>query len=128
MLRRIGKSSQYTLKYQTYLIDDFETHKREEKKFEFAYAHCSRLIECIICEKPLNTHDFTRNDIKFFFCDNCGHINGGHVLSDNLVLATYDTQTDDAMNYDKHYIQTQEEFDSAVIKIYQPKAEFLLDA
>ena len=128
MFKKTGKSSKEILSYQKYLITDINGHIASEKKFEKAYLQSPKRKDCILCQNNLFSEDFIRNEIGYSFCGNCGHLNGHNQLSEKLMDQTYSEQSIDGIQYDKHYIQEINEFNATVQNIYQPKANFLMNA
>jgi SAM-dependent methyltransferase len=116
------------LTYQKYLINSIDEHINNETKYEKLYGQSEERLNCIVCNEKISSEDFTRNSIKFSFCNRCGHINGHNILDDSLEAETYTDQSLEGIKYDKYYIQEKEEFEKTIKNIYEPKAQFLFDS
>ena len=115
-------------------------HKKSYFKDNDAILENSRDIGRIYKEQPLRTVckncdakkspdclEFTKQDIKYWFCSQCGHINGAHEDSDAFCKQVYTGEGSE--NYAKNYAtQNKEEYNQRLQDIYAPKAQFLFDA
>ena len=128
MFRKIGKSADFILEYQPHLLSGIDSHIADQENFESSYIEAPFRTNCVVCNTQIGSTDFSRNKIEYSFCDLCGHLNGNHQLSDELADATYDSQTEQSMKYDKLYIMSKEKFLDSVSTIYTPKAEFIRDS
>src|SRR5262245_8181593 len=80
------------------------------------------------CSDSLPTsRSFTELGIDYFICNTCGHLNGGHIDTDEFCRVIY--VKDDGSAYAEDYRPIdQAAYQSRLWDIYIPKAEFLRDA
>lgn len=126
MYKKYSKPFSETIKYRDYLISDAQAHIAQERDFENAYNQLPIRDLCILCFSKLSSLDLFRNGNKYIFCDYCGHLNGNHILTENLALDVYQNMNLGVMNYDEYYLDKPELYLEKVNQIYLPKAEFFL--
>lgn len=119
---RYGKSSKFLNKKF-----DFSANEQlcnEENKHLSEYKKSPKREFCINCKTPLKKIIFTRKEIKYFECNNCGHINAEYQITEEFNSYLYNNiefVKDYLMHDDKQYIQRMED-------IYLPKANFLIES
>jgi len=94
---------------------------KSERQNEF-YNQQPPRVQCKICNQALSAgSDFLSHQVRYIFCDNCGHLNGAHedtkLFVDNLYIQ------DDGADYAKSYVDTN--FANRAELIYVPKLNFL---
>lgn len=79
---------------------------------------------CKICGTPINKRNkFVSHNMKYFLCDECGHINGEYEEDVDFAQNVYNNSEHGVTFYDS---TTLDAYMSRVDKVYLPKAEFLL--
>lgn len=82
---------------------------------------------CKNCKNQLVKILFTKSDIDYFICENCGHLNGGREDSDEFVEEIY--LAEGGTNYAQDYHEDDPNaYFNRVNRIYSPKAKFLLNS
>jgi hypothetical protein len=101
-----------------------------EKTYRYAeiYNNQPKRTECKICITRLpNKPDFVKHSVPYVVCKHCGHLNGLHEDTDAFCEAVY--TSDAGKGYHEVYSSKDvEAYDTRKKAIYQPKADFMLEA
>jgi hypothetical protein len=124
-IKRFGKSSSALLNQKTSFFEENSLHLKKQKDIAALYIKQPQRETCMNCTSTIdNTVDFTKDEIGYTICDNCGHLNG--VYQDSTVfceaLYTKDEGKSYAQNYDSSDVDI---YNYRTTSIYSPKAEFL---
>ena len=79
---------------------------------------------CKVCENSIkdNCVDISKHGVDYQICDECGHLNGTKLDTNNFCDALY--KESGGSNYSKNY---KSKYKLRVKKIYKPKADYLLE-
>lgn len=129
MLVKFGKSSDALLN----LKSDFFENNDQLKDYLTQIANHYRVQParrlCKICSHELSKDEtgFEKNDIPYYFCKKCNHLNGNYEDTDNFCSFVYTEQGGEsyAANYQS---QDREKYSNRVNNIYLPKALFLQES
>ncbi len=108
---------------KSYFDDDIDLWKKNIRLSQIYREQPKRKkcknCDCLINEAPF----FTKQDIDYFLCKNCMHLNGGYQDTIEYARQIY---LDENNNYAKTYASLeQDSWKERVKAIYQPKADFL---
>ena len=81
--------------------------------------------KCKICSTAFGSPSFHRNQVPYFICKACGHLNGGHQDTDNYNHALYADEESILATNSSYDDNDLEEFEFRVKNIYAPKVEWL---
>jgi hypothetical protein len=110
-------------------------HENDAKLREFAhiasvYRQQPKRLRCKNCDNQIEftaALSFSKLDVQYSFCTQCGHLNGAHEDTHEFCSALY--VDDCAQKYASTYLATDREaYEKRVEEIYLPKARFLRDA
>jgi SAM-dependent methyltransferase len=120
--RAYSKSTEFYIDTKRDFFDgnDFLLAKAERQNE--LYTQQLPRTKCKICTQDLPKDcDFLSHQVRYFFCDNCGHLNGAHEDTKSFVENLYILA--DGGDYAKNYVDAH--FAHRMETIYLPKFDFL---
>lgn len=124
-ITKFSKNSQDIIELKkSYFDDDIELWKNNIH-FSQIYREQPKRTKCKNCDYCINEEVpfFTKQNIDYFLCKNCMHLNGGY--QDTIDYARH-IYLDENNNYAQTYAESeQNSWEERVKVIYQPKADFL---
>lgn len=89
------------------------------------YLQQPKRTACKLCASDLREVTFKRNQVPYFLCDSCGHLNGGHEDTETYNQSLYEDE-DSAIATNSSYSDSDlEKYLFRVDNIYRPKADWL---
>ena len=128
-MEKFGKPIEPLLRHKKSYFDDNDAILENSHRIGRIYRDQPLRFACKNCdaERSLQCLEFSKQGIIYWFCSQCGHVNGEHEDSDAFCEQVYTGEGSE--NYSKNYAtQSQEEYDRRLQDIYAPKAKFLIDA
>ena len=119
--------------FQEDFVSDENKLLNRQRDVEKEYINGPERLFCILCSSTLSSSSkwYMRGALKYTFCPTCGHINGGHLETDEFLAYAYtDAKSKDLTKpYFEEYKSGKmfDDFDLTVERIYLPKANFLRD-
>jgi hypothetical protein len=92
------------------------------------YREQPKRTGCKLCGTEFGVAKFQRNNIDYFICKNCGHLNGGHQDTEEYNHALYSDETSDHATNRSYSDKDIEKYNFRVENIYQPKAVWLKES
>lgn len=128
-----GKDLQDVIWFHRELAEANQEMMQIQTEVEKLYSEAPPRDDCILCGETLaGPLKFEREYVVFVICSFCGHMNGNHLITPEFVASAYTTgskkeQTDSL--YGKQFSSGKmiAEYWQVVERIYQPKADFLLN-
>jgi len=133
-LIRKGKALGDVLWFQDDFLELEEDFMRRQSSTEKEYAQGPVRTECILCKHPIDkVISYTRDEVIFAKCQNCGHFNGSFEITKKFTNYAYvenECQDVKTTPYGKEFVSGHlaNDYDEVVRRIYSSKAEFLLEA
>jgi len=123
--KEFGKTSSSLLNQKTSFFKDNDLHLKKQRDIAELYAQQPRREQCMNCVSQLGASaDFTKDQVGYVLCDNCGHLNGMNQDTDAFCEALY-TQ-DDGKSYAQVYDSADiDSYNYRTTSTYIPKANFL---
>lgn len=124
--QKYGKSFKDIASIKEVFFQDNRNLLKNNVRMAEIYKKQPRRTRCKNCNSLLN-YDvyFTKQNIDYYMCACCNHLNGAYEDTDDFASAIY---VDEITSYSKTY--TDVDFDrylDRVNKVYKPKAEFLIN-
>jgi len=120
--RVYSKSTEFYARIKSNFFDANDSLLVKAELQNQLYNRQPKRENCKICYRLLpKEYDFISHHIKYFICDNCGHLNGEHEDTESFVESLYVRSEGEeySKNYlDKNYLLRTE-------SIYTPKLDFL---
>ena len=119
--------------FQEDFVSDENKLLNRQRDVEKEYINGPERLFCILCSSTLSSSSkwYMRGTLKYTFCPTCGHVNGGHLETDEFLAYAYtDAKSKDLTKpYFEEYKSGKmfDDFDLTVERIYLPKANFLRD-
>lgn len=95
---------------------------------DLIYKAQPRRVNCKLCDQGLESITFKRNQVDYYICQNCGHLNGGHEDTEEYNHALYADETSEIATNSSYDDKDIQEYNFRVENIYRPKAEWLRDS
>jgi 2-polyprenyl-3-methyl-5-hydroxy-6-metoxy-1,4-benzoquinol methylase len=126
-MEKYGKKSADILRHKVSFFEDNDSKLLQFQKLFDIYSQQPQRENCKNCNTKLNEVLFTKMNIDYLLCDNCGHLNGAHEDTDEFcsLLYTEDDGKSYATNYDS---KTIGDYTQRVRDIYLPKVNFLINS
>ena len=125
-ISKFGKSSSALLKIKKNFISENGFYVQEQNKIAKLYSKQKKRLVCKNCNNKNLIYLFNKfnNQVKYYECSNCGHLNGQFVDTEDFCKKIYTVQN--GATYAKNYAnETKKGYLNRVKHIYKPKAEFL---
>lgn len=119
--------------FQEDFVSDENKMLNRQLDVEKEYLNGPERLFCILCSSPLSLSRnwYKRGALQYTSCATCGHLNGGHLETDEFLAYAY---TDvESRELTKPYFDEYksgkmfDDFELTVERIYLPKANFLRD-
>jgi 2-polyprenyl-3-methyl-5-hydroxy-6-metoxy-1,4-benzoquinol methylase len=127
-MEKFGKPYAPLLRHKHKYFSQNAEELANSKRIGAIYSAQPLRTECKNCltSKPSDPASFTKQDLVYWFCDHCGHVNGAHDDTEAFCAQVYTGSG--SVNYARNYSsEDQEAFFKRRDDIYVPKAEFLRD-
>lgn len=126
MFHKIGKSYANMWRFKEGLtLENKELVAHNERLYELYRQQPVRKF-CKICHGTKRRWEFHSHGVLYYCCDECGHINGNHVDTEEYCRKLY--EGDDGCFGAQYEDIDKNAFLARMNTIYLPKAEFLKDA
>jgi 2-polyprenyl-3-methyl-5-hydroxy-6-metoxy-1,4-benzoquinol methylase len=123
---KFGKKSKDILEVKSGFIADNLDLFNWQKKLYKIYIKQPKRSKCKNCEKKLKGLKFSKLNVLYILCKNCGHLNG--LYDDTEYLSKKFYQTSEQKTYSKIYVENKKkDYNKRLKNIYIPKAKFLLE-
>lgn len=121
--RRVySKSSGFYIDTKSDFFDANDSLLINAERQNESYIQQPTRTKCKICNQEISTEsDFLSHQVRYVFCDNCGHLNGVHEETKSFIETLYIQA--DGEDYAKNYLDAN--FANRTDLIYAPKLEFL---
>jgi hypothetical protein len=123
VFEKFGKKSSDVMGLKKSFFEENDYHFKKNQTIDEIYVTQNKRKNCKTCAHPISGHDFVSRGISYVFCDNCGHLNGIYEDSDEFANKVY--SEDDVAYGDNYSSESKDLFDERVIRIYEPKVDFL---
>lgn len=124
---RFGKSADSLLEHKQAFFLENDARLAEARRWASLYAAQPKRTACINCAAPLEAPTFIKFGVPYHVCGQCGHLNGGHEITETYTTALY--TEDKGASYGRNYTSsTRNVYNKRRDDIYVPKAEFLSQA
>lgn len=123
MVKKYGKSYGDIASIKTNFTADNNELLKKNDRIRNLYIKQPKRITCKLCGKGLANHKvFKSHGIKYYICENCGHINGEFLETSEFTRNMYEKST-----YGKTYYSVEEKTDylERMQRIYLPKVKFM---
>ncbi len=135
-MEKFGKSIGPLLEHKCHFWENNDSLLSKRKQIADFYASQPKRESCKICDSDIDSSNpsFTKMDVGYVLCGQCGQLNGVYKDTDEFVTYLYtdsegDEQDDDEIDYGEEYREDdRERYDSRLENIYIPKAEFVFEA
>ena len=125
MNRKYGKSSKDIMKFKQNFLESNEHLLETNNNIAKIYLQQPKREKCKLCnQKLMKSKTFESHNITYIHCENCGHINGERIETDEFTEKLFlDSE------YDEFYLEVNKErYYDRVDSIYKPKLEFLIES
>jgi 2-polyprenyl-3-methyl-5-hydroxy-6-metoxy-1,4-benzoquinol methylase len=124
VIKKYSKASKDIWDINETFIKQNDDLVKENYRLSKIYNSCPKRKICKICSESLVTPLFNKQNVDYYHCGKCGHLNGGYDETDEFVKAVY---LDEETKYDEYYRVSRQQYLDRVKKIYKPKADFLVE-
>lgn len=126
-MRKYGKPAAALLAHKQMFFQGNDAKLGEFQAMMEVYRQQPRRMRCKNCGYSLTEVAFVKMDTEYFFCGQCGHLNGGHEDTDAFCEFVY-TQAG-GQRYGAAYSAADEvQYRQRLADIYAPKVDFLFAA
>ena len=126
-MQKHGKSSNHLFNIKKSFFQNNDELLKQSIEYSKKYKEQPVRLTCKNCNEKLSEIIFTKFEIDYFLCQNCGHISGGHEDTVDFCNSIY--ANDKGADYAKRYNHDDlKSYQNSVNTIYLPKAQFLIDA
>ena len=124
VIQKYGKTYGDISSLKKNILSDNDQLLEQQIKIAEYYRKERRRSHCKICRSSVDcTAYLTKNEIKYFLCNKCGHLNGEFEESDHFLDKLYAA---DMAGYANDYKSiNKKDYMNRVDRIYYPKVEFL---
>ncbi len=123
MFRKYGKSYGNMWRFKDALTTDNTSLVKHNEKLYAFYKEQPERKYCKICHGTNQRYEFHSHGVRYFCCDDCGHINGGYEDTEEYCRKLY--ENDDGCFGSTYEDLDREAYLARMKTIYLPKAEFL---
>ena len=123
MIEKFGKSIGAILNIKNVFIEKENDFIKENNRINEIYSRQPKRLNCMNCNKEIETVDFTKQGIGYSICNNCTHLNG--IFQDTDIFCNEVYADGDQSYADNYNSESKDEFNNRVEKVYFPKIEFL---
>lgn len=123
-----GKPIEPLLRHKKGYFEDNDAILENSRRINQIYRNQPLRRECKNCaeRKPPSGVEFSKQEVLYWFCARCGHLNGAHEDSDSFCAQVYTGSGSE--NYAKNYAtESVASYRSRMQDIYIPKAKFLIE-
>lgn len=124
VIKKYSKASKDIWEINETFIKQNDDLVKENYRLSKIYQNGPRRHKCKNCSNTLEKPLFNKQNIDYYLCSNCGHLNGGHDENFEFIETVY---LDEETGYDDYYRVSRQQYLDRVKKIYKPKADFLVD-
>lgn len=103
-----------------------DKHVIKLKNIDEFYSKQPKRTGCKLCSTKFHNELFIRNEIKYFLCENCGHLNGEYEDTEDYCQHLYSPE-EGSGEMQIYEDKDREAYYYRMKKIYLPKAKFLFD-
>jgi hypothetical protein len=126
-MKRYSKPLGKLLDFKQEFFNSNDSKLEEFRRIAAVYRSQPRRAQCKNCGKAMDfppSACFTKLEVDYSFCPQCGHLNGAYEDTEVFCRSLYSDDSGEsyAGNYSAADIQ---QYQSRVLEIYAPKAEFL---
>ena len=128
-MQQFGKAILPLLRHKMSYFEENDAILENSRRIGRIYREQPLRELCKNCDERKSPQclEFKKQEIDYWFCERCGHVNGAHDDSDTFCKQVYTGEGSE--NYAKNYAtQSKEEYNRRLDDIYLPKAKFLLNA
>ena len=129
-MKRYSKPLGNLFTFKQDFFQENDSKLKEFKNIASIYLRQPKRLKCQNCDGPIEFAEdssFSKFDIPYSFCGQCGHLNGAHQDTDAFCSALY--ADNGGENYAAAYLAAdRSSYENRVKEIYVPKAKFLRDA
>ncbi len=112
-MKKYGKSFKDIFAIKQHFFTDNKKNLDKAKAHALLYNSQPIRENCMVCNNLIEKSLFSKNNVKYLLCANCGHLNGERKDTDDFCksLYSYDEGKDYARNY---YSGTEREYKQRV--------------